>query len=194
MGYTKISLKDTLKQLKQDLTQKRFMHSLGTAQYAKKLAVKYGLDSEKAYIAGLLHDCAKCYSEELMQEIMDKYLDVPQSERSSWKTWHAPVSAYIAKTVYGVKDDEILSAIRWHTVGKINMTDFEKIIFIADKVEFNTREDNYAQPIREQLENSLNKAMLLCYQKTIKSLVDRDLPICGATVDIYNNLLTNLIY
>ena len=58
----------------------------------------------------------------------------------STKTWHAPVGAYIAEKEYSVTDSEILSAIRWHTIGKKNMSDFEKIIFIADKIETRTRE------------------------------------------------------
>ena len=70
------------------------------------------------------------------------------------------------------------------------MTDFEKIVFIADKVEERTREVEIAQPIRDCLEeeNGLNKALLQCYKQTIKSLVDRNLKICTLTIDIYNHL------
>ena len=194
MDYTKISLAEVLHWLKDNLTEKRYEHSIGTAECAKELAKKFGLEEEKAYIAGLLHDCAKCFSETQMLEIMDKYLEIEDSERMSRKTWHAPVSYYVAKTTFGVTDEEILSAIRWHTIGKTNMTDFEKIIFIADKIEQRTRENYYANPIREVLkqQNGLNKAMLQCYKQTIKSLVDRDLVICTDTVNIYN-YLENLV-
>jgi predicted HD superfamily hydrolase involved in NAD metabolism len=114
--------------------------------------------------------------------------DVDEDERSNKKTLHAPASYYVAKTVFGVEDTQILSSIRWHTLGKIEMTDFEKIIFLADKIELRTRSDEYRNKITKDLdkENGLNKAILECYKETIKSLVDRDLKICPLTVEIYN--------
>lgn len=185
----KISLEDADKWLRENLNEKRYQHSLGTAECAKELAKKYGQNSEKAYIAGLLHDCAKCFSDEKLLEIIDKYLDdVDEDERSNKKTLHAPASYYVAKTVFGVEDTQILSSIRWHTLGKIEMTDFEKIIFLADKIELRTRSDEYRNKITKDLdkENGLNRAILECYKETIKSLVDRDLKICPLTVEIYN--------
>ena len=109
----------------------------------------------------------------------------------NYKTLHAPVSAYIAQKDFGVNDPEILSAIRWHTLGKINMSDFEKVIFLADKIEPNTRDKKYSEEILSILEqqNGLNLALLKCYKETIKSLVNRELKICMTTIDIYNNLL-----
>ena len=70
------------------------------------------------------------------------------------------------------------------------MSNFEKIIFIADKIEERTREPEIADPVRKCLEdeNGLNKALLQCYKQTIKSLVDRNLKICTLTIDIYNEL------
>lgn len=190
MIYTKISMDKILEKLQSTLTPKRYSHSLGTAQYAKYLANLYGIDSEKAYIAGLLHDCAKCYPEDELRAIIKKHLDVEESEILSAKTLHAPVSAYIAEKEYGITDEEILSSIRWHTIGKIDMTLFEKIIFISDKVETNTRDENYLEEARELLKtkDGLDKAILICYKETIKSLVNRDLKICTSTIDIYNRL------
>lgn len=190
MDYTKISNEEILKWLKRNLNEERYEHSLGTAECAKLLAEKYNLNVEKAYVAGLLHDCAKCFPTEKLLAIIEENLSVEEAEKMNYKTLHAPVSAYIAQTEFGVTDGEILSSIRWHTLGKIGMSDFEKVIFLADKIEYKTRENEYAQPIRNCLteENGLNKAMLQCYRQTIKSLVDRDLKICPATVDIYNYL------
>ncbi len=191
MDYIKLSLEETNKWLKENLNEKRYKHSLGTAECAKELAKHFGQNEEKAYIAGLLHDCAKCFSDEKLLEIIDKYLDdVDSDERSNKKTLHAPGSYYIAKTVFGLEDAEMLSAIRWHTLGKMDMTDFEKIIFLADKIELRTRSEDYRKKITKDLysENGLNKAILECYKETIKSLVDRDLKICPLTIEIYNNL------
>lgn len=185
MDYTEI-----LKWLKENLNEKRYIHTLGTADCAKELAQKFGLNSEKAYLAGLLHDCAKCFSNEKLLDIIHQHLEVEECEMLNYKTLHAPVSAYIAENEFKITDKEILSAIRWHTLGRLDMTDFEKIVFIADKIEPNTRDKEYSDKIRVLLdeENGLNKALLKCYKETIKSLVKRDLKICLLTIEIYNKL------
>ena len=190
MDYIKISMEKLLDWLNQNLSEKRYLHSIGTAEYAENLARSLGLDEQKAYIAGLLHDCAKCFPDEKLLDIIKKHIPVEECELMSKKTLHAPVSAYVAKEIFGVEDDEILSSIRWHTLGKLNMTVFEKINFLADKVELKTRHLDCSAKIREKLkeENGLNKAMLECYKETIKSLVNRDLKICPVTITIYNNL------
>ena len=185
MDYTKI-----LEWLKNNLNEKRYIHTLGTADCAKELAKQFKLNQDKAYLAGLLHDCAKCFPNEKLLDIIHKHLDVEECEMLNYKTLHAPVSAYIAETEFKITDKEILSAIRWHTLGKLDMTDFEKIVFIADKIEPNTRDEEYSAKIRDLLseENCLNKALLKCYKETIKSLVKRDLKICLLTIKIYNKL------
>lgn len=185
MDYTEIK-----EWLKNNLNEKRYIHTLGTAECAKELAKKYELNEGKAYLAGLLHDCAKCFSNEKLLEIIHKNLQVEECEMLNYKTLHAPVSAFIAETEFNVTDKEILSAIRWHTLGKLDMTDFEKIVFLADKIEPNTRDKEYSEQIRDLLdeENGLNKALLRCYKETIKSLVKRDLKICLLTIEIYNKL------
>lgn len=176
--------------LKENLSEERYIHTLGTADCAKELAQKFNLNTDKAYIAGLLHDCAKCFSNEKLLEIIKTHLQVEECEMLNYKTLHAPVSAYIAKKEFSIDDKEILSAIRWHTLGKLEMTDFEKIVFLADKIEPNTRDKEYSDKIRTYLEeeNGLNKALLKCYKETIKSLVKRNLKICLLTIEIYNKL------
>lgn len=156
----------------------------------KELANKFNLNSEKAYMAGLLHDCAKCFSNEKLLDIIHQHLNVEECEMLNYKTLHAPVSAYIAEKEFQIDDKEILSAIRWHTLGKLDMTDFEKIVFLADKIEPNTRDKEYSDKIKALLNepNGINKALLKCYKETIKSLVKRDLKICLLTIDIYNKL------
>ena len=190
MDYIKISMEELMKWLKDHLSEKRYIHSIGTAECARDLAKKFGLNEEKAYMAGLLHDCAKCFPNEELMAIIKEHLKVEDVELMNYKTLHAPVSAYIAKKDFGVEDEEILSAIRWHTLGRLDMTDFEKIVFIADKIEPNTRDKEYSDKIRVLLdeENGLNKALLKCYKETIKSLVKRDLKICLLTIEIYNKL------
>jgi len=132
---------------------------------------------------------------EKMLEIA-KELNIDENECSNSKVIHAPVSAYLAQTEFGIDDEEILSSIRWHTLGKKDMTLFEKIVFLADKIEPNTRDLDFRNKImlfledENNLENGLNRALLICYKETIKSLVKRNLKICHDTIDIYNGMLT----
>lgn len=185
------NLEECKKWLKENLSEERYRHSLGTAECASWLAEKYGLDKEKAYFCGLIHDCAKCLPKDELKSMISSCKDLCEGELINPKTYHAPAGAILAEEYFSVEDKEILSAIRWHTLGKEDMGTFEKIIFLADKIELETRPEEWTKPIKEALneENGLNKALLICYKNTIKSLVDRDLKICKITVDIYNKLL-----
>lgn len=191
--FTKYKSIDEIKGwLKRNLNEERYEHTLGTADMAERLAEMLNLDKNKAKLAGLLHDCAKCFpNEKLLEIIHSKIPDVDECELLNYKTLHAPVSAYIAKEEFGVDDAEILSAIRWHTLAYCGMTDFEKIVFLADKIEENTRDLTFSGECLALLKekNGLDKAMFKCFEATIKSLVDRRLAICHITIDVYNELL-----
>lgn len=189
MDYTKNNEK-AISWLKGNLDEERLLHSLGTAQCAAELAEKFGEDERKAYIAGLLHDCAKCLDKDKMIKIAET-LELKEGEFSNFNVLHAPVSAYVAKTEFKIEDEEILSAIRWHTLGRLDMSIFEKIIFLADKIEVNTRDLDFRNKILLFLddEKGLDKALLICYKETIKSLIQREFKVCQETIDIYNNLL-----
>ena len=164
----------------------------GKSALALELAEKFGLNKEKAYLCGLIHDCAKCFSNEELRTSICDCSDLCDGELVNPKTYHAPAGAILAKQEFGICDEEILSATRWHTLGKVEMTDFEKIIFIADKVEKRTRPLEHREPIEKALEKGLDEALLVCYGSTIKSLVDRNLKICFQTIEIYNHLLNIL--
>ncbi|MBQ8634998.1 bis(5'-nucleosyl)-tetraphosphatase (symmetrical) YqeK [bacterium] len=189
--YTKFSIEEIKEKLKTCLSYERYIHSLGTMEKAMELAEHFGLDVEKAQVAGLLHDCAKCISNEELAAFENVF---DESEKLSCKTWHAPVGQIIAQRDYGVVDEEILSAIRWHTIGKIGMSDFDKVIFLADKIENRTREPEYREKIEKVLSktNSLDEAIFKSFKITIKSLLKRKLPICFQTIEVYNDLLTKI--
>lgn len=178
--------------LKANLSEERYEHSLGTAECAYELAEKFGLDKDKAYLCGLIHDCAKCFPDNELRDTICNCDDLCDGELINPKTYHAPAGAILAQKEFGIYDSEILSATRWHTLGKEDMTDFEKVIFIADKIEKRTRSLEHREQIEKALEKSLDQALLVCYGNTIKSLVDRNLKICKTTIDIYNKLLSKL--
>jgi predicted HD superfamily hydrolase involved in NAD metabolism len=187
MGYTRYK-----EWLKENLEEERYEHSLGVAETAMELAERFGVDKNKAYLCGLIHDCAKCFSNDDLKNVICNCDDLCDGELINPKTYHAPAGAILAKNDLDICDDEILSAIRWHTLGKKDMSDFEKIIFIADKIEKRTRPLEHRRPIEIELEKGLDYALLACYGSTIKSLVDRNLKICYHTVKIYNELLNIL--
>lgn len=192
MNYTEVDIETIKTWLKTHLTEERYLHSLGVMECATEIAARFNQDQDKAEIAGLLHDCAKCFSKEKLKDLLEKEItDITENECINSKTWHAPVSAYIAETEFKITDSEILSSIRWHTLGKVEMTDFEKIIFVADKIEKRTREPENRDKIVKTLEktNNLDKTLLKCFRLTIKSLVKRKLPICQQTIDVYNELI-----
>ena len=166
MTYTNL---ETCKEwLKENLSEERYEHSLGTAEAAVELAEKFGLDEQKAYFCGLIHDCAKCFPNDELKNTICDCKDLCEVELCNPKTYHAPAGALLAKKEFCITDEEILSAIRWHTLGKIEMSAFEKIIFLADKIESRTRPCEYTAPIKEALdeENGLDKALLICYKKS----------------------------
>lgn len=194
MVYTEFNIEEAKNWLKEHLNEERYNHSIGTMEAAVELARMLNLDEEKARIAGLMHDCAKCFpNDKLLKIIHDELTDVQDSELVNYKTLHAPVSAYIAQHEFGITDPEILSAIRWHTLGKVEMSDFEKMIFLADKIEKSRHNEEFRNECMTlvSLKNGLSLAMFRCYQETIKSLVDRKLAICHVTISVYNDLLAS---
>ncbi len=188
---------EIIDKLKKTLNPERYEHTLGVAEEAAYLAEKLNINTEKAVIAGLLHDCAKCLSIKELEDIISKNratLGINDCELLNYKTFHAPAGVIVAKNEYNIYDEEILSAIRWHTIGKKDMTLLEKVIYLADKIEKRTRPAEYRNKIEKFLDedNGLDKAILESYRLTIKSLVDRNLLICFPTIDIYNSLLNKL--
>ena len=124
------------KKLKKYLDKDRLLHTLGVMYTASALAMAHGADMEQAQIAGLLHDCAKCISnKKKMKLCMKNGIELSPSEKQNTFLIHAKLGAHIAKEQYKISDDEVLSAIRWHTTGKENMTTLEKIVYIADYIE-----------------------------------------------------------
>lgn len=126
------------RRLKKELDEPRYRHSKGVADEAKRLAKISGIDKGKAYLAGLIHDCAKCISYDESVKLAKKYgCELDRMTLECPGVIHAPVGAVVAEHEYGITDREILDAIRRHTVAGMNMTLLDKIIYIADMTETN---------------------------------------------------------
>lgn len=161
----------TEKRLKKELDEDRYQHTLGVMFTASALAMCHGEDITKAQIAGLLHDCAKCIPNEKKLKLCSEYgIEVSKTEMKAQYLLHSKLGAYMAKAQYGVDDEDILNAIRWHTTGRPNMSQLEKIIFIADYIEpARNKAANLAQ-IRQMAFRDLNQTVLKILEDTLHYL------------------------
>lgn len=124
------------KDLKEKLSKNRYEHSLRVADCCKRLAKIYKIDENRAYLSGLVHDCAKNLEEfYMLNKKLNSDIIFDTEERDNENLRHAPIGAVVCKDLYGIFDEEILSAVRYHTIAKENMTLLEKILFISDKIE-----------------------------------------------------------
>lgn len=133
------SLKDisTIKKvLKKNLNSDRYSHTIGVMHTAANLAFRYEYPYENAMVAGLLHDCAKCLTDEERVRICKKH-DIPMTEveKRHPHLLHGKVGAFLAEEIYGVTDASIRHAIAIHTTGCAAMSLLDKIIFVADYIE-----------------------------------------------------------
>ncbi|OGI00008.1 MAG: hypothetical protein A2Y25_02190 [Candidatus Melainabacteria bacterium GWF2_37_15] len=178
--------------IKHRLNEERYLHSLGAEETARELAVQFSVDVEKAALAALIHDNAKCIPyEDVLQIIKENNFSIDENIKSNKKVVHAYLGALLAEKELNIKDEDVLNAVRFHTTGRPNMTMLEKVVFLADKIEANTRELDF----REEVLNILNKtgnideAVMLCIGRTIHSLVDRKLMINPITIEVWNYYL-----
>lgn len=170
--------------LLKELNPRRYEHTIGVASTAFCLALKHGEDSEKAYIAGLLHDCAKCFSEEKSLNLCKKYdVSLSEFEKKNASLIHAPLGAAYAKNKYNIEDNDILEAIRWHTTGKPDMNNLEKIVFIADYMEPNRKRLLGLEEIRKLAFQDLDQCMYKILFNTIEHLKNKELIINQLSVE-----------
>ena len=177
--------------LQENLVQGRFLHTLGVAETAVKLAKLYSVDIKKAEIAGLAHDVAKNMSADKIREIIDKNnIKLTIDEENTKELWHAIAGPILAKEVFEIDDEEILSAMRWHTTGKENMSSLDKIIYLADLIE-PSRKFEGVEELRITAEKDLDLAVLEGLTHTAKYLLDKNQPIDVNSMRARNYLLYN---
>ena len=179
--------------LKSRLKPNRYEHSLGVAETAKFLAARFGLDEEKAYIAGLLHDCAREYENgALPAEARKRGIIIGEVEEHSPLLLHAYVGAKRLAEIYGVEDEEIAQAVWRHTVGGKNMTDLDKIIYFADMIEPGRSYPQVEELRRYAREKSLDEMTLKGFNESILFIVAKGELIHPATIQARNELLLKL--
>lgn len=148
------------KELEKTLKPDRFDHTLGVAYTSASMAFVYGVDVQKALIAGMLHDCAKCMSHDEQVKICEKNkIDITEVERRNHSLLHAKVGMYLAQTKFDIDDPDILNAIRWHTTGREDMSLLEKIVYIADFIEPNRKQLEDMDVIRKEAFTDIDKCL-----------------------------------
>ena len=181
-----MKIEDITEELRDNLKKKRFVHSLGVAYTAANLAMRYEYDMNKAYRAGLLHDCAKELSESESIDYCKKYrIKISDAENNTRALLHAKTGAHMAKSKYKETDEEILSAIRWHTTGKADMTIYEKIVFVADYIEPNREHDPDLPFIRQLAYSDLDKCITKIYENTINYINGSNKKMDPTTIEAY---------
>lgn len=176
--------------LLQTLSERRYHHSLGVAEMAVKLAKHYGADEEKAFLAGLVHDCAKeIPPEEAVTMLREKFHITPDAmSLQAPRLLHGVLGACIAQSRFGIYDPEILDAIRYHTTGKARMSLLSRIVYIADYIEPN-RAYRDVEYLRDLTFQNLEEAMLFAVDFTVKDLVEKGRTIHPDTIHLRNDLL-----
>ena len=181
---------EMIRTLQSRLKKNRFAHSIGVANTAVKLAKRFNVDVDKAFIAGLLHDCAREFEDDQMiDEAIKRGIEIGEVENQLPLLLHSYIGAKMIKEIYNVDDEEISQAIYRHTVGGRNMTKLDKIIYFADMIEPNR---NYpgVDKLRQLAETeSLDEMILEGMNQSIIFIISKKSLIHPNTVIARNEML-----
>ena len=193
MGRINVKTADIRKirrKMEKVLDPKRFEHTLGVAYTASALAMCYDVDINKAQTAGLLHDCAKCMSNEKKLSICEKHhIPVNEVERKNLFLLHAKVGSYVAMKQFNIHDQDIINAILNHTTGRPGMSQLEKIIYIADYIEPGRKQAPNLTKLRRLAFQDLDQALLQVLGDTLHYLESINSPIDPMTQKTYEYYL-----
>lgn len=174
------------RKLQSSLSIERYIHTMGVVKTALKLGNLYDADSDKVHIAALLHDCAKDYPPEMKRRFCKEFhVKVDDIMLSCIDLTHAFLGAEVAKREYGILDEEILDAIRYHTTGRKNMGIIEKIVFIADYIEPNRKTFDTLEEARNLAFEDIDKAMAFILKSTIEYVNQRNRPLHPLSVEAF---------
>ncbi len=172
--------------LKNRLSEKRYTHSLNVADECRKLAQRYDEDEERAYFAGLVHDvCKEVPAEELRKLAEESNLDVSPAELETKALWHAVAGGAFVRDSLMIEDEDIISAVRFHTIGRAGMSRLEEIVYIGDLVSAD-RTYKDVKKFRKLAYQDMDKVMLEALVFSIESVTDKKGLIPEYTIEAYN--------
>ena len=182
-----LSLKKLRKAIRKAQSAKRYEHTLGVEYTAAALAMRYGANVQDAVLAGLLHDCAKCMSDEKLLKICEKYkIPVTETEQQLPFLLHGKVGGFLAEKKYGIHNQDVINAILYHTMGREDMSLLEKIVFVADYIEPGRNHAPYLGELRELAFQDLDQALLRVLDGTLSYLKSKGWTIDPRTVETWN--------
>lgn len=159
---------------------------------AVQLAERYGVDMDKARIAGLLHDCARDLPQDVVLKLAEQWHVVfDEIERAEPKLIHGPLGAEYARRQFEIEDPEILDAIRFHVTGREHMTPLEKIVYVADCIELG-RAYKGVSDIRRAVKSNLDVALTMAQNQKLGYLIKRSGLIHPRAVVARNSVLLSL--
>ena len=167
--------------MRENEKESRYRHSLGVEDMAVRFAKTWGADTDKARFAGRYHDIAKNFDQERMDNLIRKY-DLPDELIGNNALAHSKVAAEILRNEFGVDDEDILNAVRYHTTGRSNMSLLEELVFVADAVEDN-RTYNDLKYYQNLAETDLDRACFEILEFTIWFLESKDRQIHKDTIE-----------
>lgn len=176
-------MKDWSSIVSQRLSQKRYAHVQGVVQTAHTLALRYGVDEQKAVTAAWLHDIFRELGPSELKRLAQE-VDFPLPE-SDPVTWHGPVAAARLALDFGVTDDEVKEAIAWHTLGHPKMSSVAQVLYVADAIEPLRTYPEVAN-LRAAATVSLAYAVARVADSSILFLLERHLPIAIQTIEMRN--------
>lgn len=175
--------------LEEILNPRRLEHSMGVCDEAVRLADIYGENKEKAYIAALLHDCAKGFDISEQIRLCGEYgIKLDAVTLACPAVIHAPLGAETARRKFGIEDTDILRAIRRHTVACAGMTRLDKIIYTADMTE-PLRNYRGVEKIRALAYRDLDEAFLEALNQSIRFNLEKNTIIHPDTLNARNDIL-----
>ena len=178
--------------IREKLKAERYRHSIGVMETARDLARHYGVDVDKAELAGLLHDCGKQRAPLDSLHLLEAIGYVPNEvERFDPSLVHGRVGAILARERFHIEDEAVLSAIACHTTGKTGMTRLDKVIYIADYIEPN-REGDWVSAIRSLAFEDLDRCLVRCADSTMSHVMRKGMPIHPDTVRMRNEILMGM--
>jgi predicted HD superfamily hydrolase involved in NAD metabolism len=177
---------EIIAEIRKQLSAPRFQHTAGVAKTAKVLARRFGEDEEKAELAAWVHD----YAREWPQTELVQYaegIEVPSGFGVIPTLLHGPIAAYLLSAKFGLPDEDMANAIRYHTTGRVGMSNLEKILCLADAIEPGR---SYAgvDDLRQVAETDLDLALAKSMDAGIIYLLQRQATIFPLTVMARNDL------
>lgn len=180
-------IREIRKKLEKSLDSKRYEHTLGVAYTASALAMCNQENTDNALVAGLLHDCAKCLSNKKRISICEKnHIPITEIERKNPFLLHAKVGCYLAEKQFHIHDKDILNAILYHTTGRPQMSQLEKIIYIADYIEPGRKHAANLPEVRKMAFQDLDRALMQILGDILGHLESGDTPIDPMTQKTYD--------